>query len=639
MHRFFRFGSVPVMLATVLMLGGCSAYRMRVANDFYEQNAFADAIPVYEKVLSRQKNATAMIRLADCLRQTCQPQEAENWYRKVMNVRQQRPIDKLYYAQVLMTNGKYKEAKNWLEIYSHYTRADYRLQKLMESCESLSNIFRDTTRYRVSILKINTGGESNFAPSFYRSGIVFSSDRKATNGKNLRNPWNGKGFTDLYYSKKTERGNWLDPELIRGDVNGNYNDGPASLNKDGSAMFLTRNNYTTISASIEKNKKNFNVLKVFKCVPEGNGWKISGEMPFCSDDYSVGHAVANSAGTAIYFTSDMPWGYGGTDLYVVRWVNGRWGKPQNLGTQINSPGNEMFPFIHNDSILYFSSDGNFGLGGLDIYESIYDGTNWSNPVNLGYPVNTSFDDSGYIVDSLDMEGFFSSNRMGGVDKIYEFTKGLPSLTISGIIYESLNNQPLQGIRVTLKTDGQPDTMITTNPDGRYSFPLRVGTRYTISVSHPDYYATVTSVNTIGKRESGAQSRNFGLAPVILNKPEIWKNISFEKKDWELQQPTYLELDKLAGMLSLNPGLQIEIASYTDSRGNDQENLALTQKRADACYNYLVSKGISWSRMKARGYGETKLLNNCGNGILCLDEEHAENNRIEIRVTVNMKQQP
>lgn len=632
MNRIFWYHAVVAFL--LIFCAGCSSYRMRVANDYYEQNAFIDAIPIYEKVLLKQKNSTAMVRLADCYRQNNNTVEAEKWYRKVMNVRQQRPIDKLYFAQVLMTNGKYPEAKKWLEIYSHYTRADFRLQKLMESCDSLSLFFRDTGRYQISMLKLNVKNESNFAPQFYRSGIVFTSDRNNPDKKNLRNPWNGKGFTDLYYSKKTERGNWMEPELLRGEINGLYNDGPASFSRDFNTMYLTRNNYLGVSASLEKNKKNVNVLKVYKCVVDGNGWKIGGEMPICSDDYSVGHPSFNSSGTALYFTSDMPWGYGGTDLYVIKWINGRWSKPQNLGPEINSPGNEMFPFIQHDTILYYSSDGNYGLGGLDIFESIYTAGSWSNPVNIGYPINSSFDDSGYILDSMDQKGYFSSNRMGGIDKIFEFEKALPALRVSGIVADGITSEPLMNIQLILRCAGLPDEIKTTKQDGRFEFPLMVNQNYTLTALNKDFYLSLIPLNTYNKRESGNVNVNFTLEKIIVNKPVVWKSIEFNKKEWVLPDLSKHELDKLADQLKQNPSIQIELASYTDSRGSDQENSALTQKRADACYNYLVEKGVSWSRIKAKGYGETKLLNNCGNGILCLDEEHAENNRIEIKITEN-----
>lgn len=626
----YRLSLLVYLIIVLTVLSGCSSYRMRVANDLYEKNAFVDAIVGYQKVLSKQKNSLAMIRLADCYRQTNNNREAELWYKKVMNVRQQRPVDKLYYAQVLMMNGKYAEAKTWLEIYSHYTRNDYRLIKLIQSCDSLPLFYSDTNRYKIELLKFNQPDFSSFAPSFYRSGIIFSSDRTNNKGKKIRNPWNGKNFTDLYYSKKTEMGHWLDPELLRGDVNGLYNDGPASFNKEGNTMFLTRNNYLTATADLEKNKKNFNVLKVFKSTLVGGEWMIGGELSFCSDDYSVGHAVMSGNSKAIYFSSDMPWGYGGTDLYVVNWVNGRWSNPVNLGVNINSPGNEMFPFIQNDSILYFSSDGNYGLGGLDIYRSVWDGSTWSDPKNLGYPVNSSFDDCGFIIDSLDRLGYFSSNRLGSVDKIYSVKKGSPALIVSGRVGDK-EGKPLPDTRIVLKEENKIDTIILADGTGRFAIPLKVDKNYWISAVNSDYYTSVIKISTFNKSESEAMERNFNLDAVVINQPVIWHDIIFKKKDFELESNSKVALDHLAEMLTNNPAIQIELAVFTDSRGNDGDNMVLTQKRADICYGYLVSKGIHFTRIKAKGFGETRLINNCGNGILCLDEEHAENNRIEIKV--------
>jgi outer membrane protein OmpA-like peptidoglycan-associated protein len=292
----------------------------------------------------------------------------------------------------------------------------------------------------------------------------------------------------------------------------------------------------------------------------------------------------------------------------------------------------MFPFIFNDTILYFASDAWTGLGGFDIYESIYDGDHWSEPRNLGYPVNTPRDDFGFILDSAQQHGFFTSNRIGLTDRIFQFTKNPPQLRVEGVVTD-LTGKPLPHISMVLKVNGKTEETVATTEDGKYKFPLKPGINYTVIARNSNYFGKASEVSTIGKRYSEDFTLNFELDKVQSNLTLSWTGIYFPKKTLAITDETLKEIDKLAAWLILNPNLQIEIHSHTDARGSDAENLALSQKRAEAVMKALISnKEIASSRIRIRGFGESRLLNNCVDGILCLEEDHRVNNRIEIKVT-------
>lgn len=619
-----------VLILMLFLFAACTSVRLRTANELYEEYYYTDAIMRYEKVLKKKLIPEAMIRIADCYRLTDYPERAEAWYAKVVNLPGSTPLQKLHYAELLMQNKKYEDAGRWFESYLQNVRNDSRAERLKSACDSIEKFYRDTLMYSVSLLKFSHSIANGYSPAFYRNGIVYVSDNLFEENRNARSQWTGKPCTDLVYAKRTDIGNWIDAEPLRGEINGTFNEGPAAFNKEGNIIYFTRNSYN--NTKVARSRKNINELKIYSGALRGNQWYIVNELPFNSNEYSTGHPALNADGTVIYFTSDRPWGYGGADLYRVRWINGSWTAPENLGTEINTAGNEMFPFILNDSILYFASDAWQGLGGFDIYETIYDGDHWSEPRNLGYPVNTSRDDFGYILDSLQQFGFFTSNRVGLTDRIFQFTKNPPLLKVSGAISDT-SGKFLANSIVQLKASGKIVETVTTSGDGNFSFNLKPGISYTVIVRNPNYFSQTSAISTLGKRYSENFILNFTLDKVQPNVTLNWEGIYFPKKTLAITDEAAKEIERLAGWLILNPYLQVEIHSHTDARGSDADNLVLSQKRAEVVAKSLLSnKEIQPSRIKTRGFGESRLLNNCVDGILCLEEDHRVNNRIEIKVT-------
>lgn len=612
----------------LMLLSGCASINYRNGNAAYEEFGYAEATRKYEKIFEKPKYKDVQYNLADCYRNTGANEKAIALYSRLVKNKDCPNICKYYYAQELMKAGDYKNAKIWFESYSKgSSKQEPQINALAKSCDSLAILYRDSDLFKISILRFNASNINSFSPAYFKSGIVFVSDRYYASSKNVKSKWTGQKCFDLFYSKKTEAGNWLDPEPLAGNINGIYNEGPAVFNADNNVIYFSRNSME--DNKLTKNAKDVNVVKIYKGILENNEWNTVGELSFNSNDYSVAHPALSKDGNTIYFVSDMPWGYGGSDIYKVRYINGRWSKPENLGAEINTSGNEMFPFVIGDSMLYFSSDTRIGLGGLDIYLSELKDDKWGVAQNMGYPINTSSDDFGFITDDKRRTGFFTSNRGGKTDRIYSFIKLPPRLSVSGAITSYPKLDPLPNAKVQIKDDNGLDTTLTANASGYFFFRLDLDDVYHFRFYAKDYFAESYDISTFGKKASEEIDAPTALEAIILNIPKVNKKIVFEQKSLKLRKGNTKGLDELTELMNKNQQIIIELNAYTDSRGVDKDNLELTTQRADYCRNYLIQKGINPARIIAKGYGESKIINHCTNGITCIDEEHEENNRIEV----------
>lgn len=618
------------LLSLVFIISSCASINYRNGNAAYEEFGYTEAMHKYEKVFEKQKYNDVPYKLADCYRMTGSHEKALALYSRLVKNKDCPNICKYYYAQELMKAGDYKNAKIWLESYSNGSnKQETRVDELAKACDSLAIFYRDSDLYKINILRFNASNINSFSPAYFKSGIVFVSDRYYSASKNLKSKWTGHKYYDLFYSKKTEAGNWLDPEPLPGNINGIFNEGPAVFNSDNNVIYFSRNSVE--DNKLTKNAKDVNVIKIYKGVFENSEWKTVGELSFNNNDYSVSQPALSKDGNTIYFVSDMSWGYGGYDIYKVRYINGSWSKPENLGPEINTSGNEGFPFVIGDSILYFSSDAQIGLGGLDIFMAELKDDKWGNVQNMGYPINTSSDDFGLITDSKRKSGYYTSNRNGKVDRIYSYIKLPPRLSVSGAITSYPKLEPLSNAKVQIKDDNGLDTTIAANESGYFFFRLDLDNVYHFKFYTKDYYAEMYDISTFGKKASEEIDAPTALEFILLNIPKVNSKIVFEQKSIKLKRKNTKGLDELVDLMNKNPQLTIELISYTDSRGTDKDNLDLTTQRADFCRNYLIEKGINPSRVTAKGLGESKIKNHCTNGITCIDEEHEENNRIEVTI--------
>ena len=618
-----------LVIALMALLFSCKSFNYRIANEYYEQFAYSKAIPKYEKVLEKEMIPIAAARLAESYRKIGNSSKAEKWYSKVVEQNDVAQEYKLAMAEVYMENGKYQEAATWFKDYIELNATDTRAKKLLFACDSIHLFFEDTTAYTVEVPTFNKVNESNFSPAFYKSGIVFLSDRPVPGKNRNKSMWTGREYLDLYFTSPVEGSDkWLEPELLQGDINGVFDEGPAVFSKDFSRVYFTRTDYK--GKNLAKNEQNETILKLYSGRLDGSEWNLESALPFNDEKYSVGHPALSADGNMLFFVSDMPWGYGGTDLYSTTFSDGKWSDPVNLGSRVNTDGNEMFPFYSSDSILYFASDGHIGLGGLDIYETIWNGDYWVSPDNLQYPVNSPKDDFGYIIDSLGILGYFSSNRVSKSDNIFSFIKHPPILVCNLFVKDASSKDPISKVSAVL-INGDDRNIISTDKSGEVTVALPEKSNVEVVVQANGYFSNSIFKSTVGIKRSKVFIDTLFLEKIPLNKAMVCTNILFDKKSTKITPQIELALDSLYIVLENNPNIQIEIISHTDSRGSYSSNLRVSRKRSDEISIYLIKKGIIPHRLISKGYGERKLLNYCRNGILCLEEDHMINNRVEIKV--------
>lgn len=621
--------TIPAIIILSILISSCAnrLYKKGVKN--YEKMAYQSAIGDFEKYLSKNDNTDAMIKLANAYRMVNDAPNAEKWYSKVVGLPETPPINMFYYGKMLMEAEKYNVAKIWFNKYLDKVPDDFVAEMLLASCNSVNSFKKDTTLFSVKEAAIPELA-TYFGQVPFRDGIIFTADKMVFKNSETYK-WTGHSYLDLYFSKKDANGRWLSPMELKGNINGQYHEGPACFNKEGNMVYFTRSNVN--GKKLVKSSKNENNLKLFSAELSGDTWTNIKELPFNSDEYSCGHPTLSEDGKTLYFISDMPGGMGGTDIYKSHFDGVSWSKPENLGPVVNTAGNEMFPYIHHDGTLYFSSDAHNNLGGLDVFMTSYDGKKWLQVENLNYPLNSSKDDFAFVLNEDNRTGYVSSNRNSG-DKIYEIAKHDPSFLLSGIVTHK--GKPLAGIDSSVveiynETEKTYDVILT-EKNGVYHYRFKPGCEYNVKVWKPMFF-TVTPAKTFnlkGKKISENFTANFEMDQIIIEKPIVLENIYYDLDKWFIREDAAKELDRLVQVMLKNPKLHIELSSHTDSRAGDQYNLILSDKRAKAAVDYLIAKGVDASRMKWKGYGETKLVNRCKNNVECSEEEHQQNRRTEFK---------
>lgn len=610
-----------------------------------------------------------------------------------------------------------------------------------------------------------------FSPVFYQNGIVYVSSRHKSGAVDKKI---GETFFELFYAELDKQGTPLQPEEFSINVNSQVHEGPVSFNRSGDIIYFTRNNMK--NGIRQADSRGITRLKIYEARRGRFDWENVQELPFNNDEYSVCHPSLSADNRRLYFTSDMPGGYGGFDLYMVEKRGDIWGTPINLGPEINSSGNEVFPFIHESGTLFFSSDGHGGYGGLDMFMIDLSSQNWGKVSNLGMPFNSPLDDLGFILDPNGEYGFFTSDRAGGYgkDDIYRFElpdglQGMRSgmqLAAQVIVYDKQTNQRIPGAQVRVfereadgfiqgndlydvqllpsspgsnelvlklvrknadnlgepslvtdangeayyrlksernylllvtkdgyasgevvystagesgpqtirvpigkrtcaKLDGlvsidpqgdivsnavvrivnsetQEEKMLKTDEEGRFDYCLDLGYDYMVYAEKEGYAPGSNRISTVGIRQGTERTVtvNLRLNPIADNFDSrslkegsviVLENIYYDFNKSAIRTGAARELDALATLMKQFPSMEIEMVAHTDSRGSEEYNLKLSLKRAESAKRYLVSQGIEAKRIRALGYGESKLRNDCADGVNCSEEEHQYNRRTEVRV--------
>ncbi|MEY3343251.1 MAG: hypothetical protein RL090_935 [Bacteroidota bacterium] len=588
--------------------------------------AFSDAIPLYLKALDRDSNnEKAMRGIAECYRMTNQTEQAETYYRKLVQANYATPMDKLRLAQVLMSNANYSDAQKYFSEYNASATNDDRAKNQLDAISKLDGFLKDSARFNITTAPLNTAN-SDFSPAKFADGFVFVSSRERGGLKEKTHSWTGDPYLSLFYAK----GNLIsNPNIspFAEELRSEYNDGPVVFGPMGDEMFLTRNN----SKLPFRNDKTARLKIVFSKLVDGK-WSDPVDLPFNRAQYNMAHACLSQDGKRLYFSSDMPGGNGGMDLYYSDRDGMVWSEPVNLGKKINTTGNDVFPYIAPDGKLYFASDGWPGLGGLDIFKAELENQT-EDPLNVGFPINTHKDDFGIWISSDLTQGLLSSNRKGGTgdDDIWSIDF-VNKIVIYGIVAEKETLIPIPNATVYLKdTLGNVVGTDVTDEQGNYSIKGDFNTSYVVSTNPDGYFAKSESFNTYNATNDSMRV-DLLLEKIIINKPIVLENIYYDFDKWNIRPDAAIELDKLVIILKENPKIVIELGSHTDCRGIDAYNIILSQRRAQSAVDYIVIKGgIESSRISAKGYGETQHVNKCKNNVLCTEAEHQQNRRTEFKV--------
>ena len=635
-------------LAVYLTPQVANAGDLEKANQQYNIFNYKLAIELYEKVMAKKPSLAVAQKIANCHRFMNNTDAAEIAFAKVISFNGFDPINYYYYADVLKQNGKFDLAKYNYNMYGSLNQEKFNeATMLAASCDS-AKLWAAQPNKNILVKNNQTQNSeySDFSPIKYDKGFAFVSDRlntddQASNAVTGENDkiygWTGNGYLKLYEIDTTDKES---PVINRfpGSINSKYHNGPVTASSDFNELYFSR---TDISDATKDKKLKVGQKFIYYSQRKGGAWSEATLVPFNKgEDFSVQHPALSPDGTTLYFSSDMPGGYGGLDLYASRKLgDGTWGKPENCGTVVNTSLDEVFPSVAANNMLYFSSRGHYGLGGLDLFSAEGSYTSFSNLQNLKAPYNSTKDDFGILFLDKD-NGLLSSNRSGGLglDDIYRF-RTLPSVVempvfaVEGKIVDH-TGAPVNNAVVALlnKTTGKT-TGVFTNPSGQFHFDLDPENDFTVRAdSKMSFVDPDEDISTKGLDKSKNYNILFTVRkPLDTKDVYVLKNIYYDFDKYELRKDALVTLFKLAVYLKKYPNVNIELRSHTDERGTPEYNQELSQKRADAAVAYLIRKGIKASRLTAKGYGETELIFICGDSAECPDSAHQVNRRTEFKV--------
>lgn len=622
------------MLASMTSLSGQSLNKAKKQMAAYE---YAEAVPVLEKIVEKNTKGSneAIVLLADCYRMLNEDAKAAGYYAMAVEQDSIDPIVHFYYGQMLRTLERYDEAAIQFNKYASLVPDDKRGELLAGFSKDIKAWLElpETAKTR-NVASLNSS-YADFSPVYYGHGLVFSSDRPKEDSKDDTFEWTGNPYLGLMFAwtnGKLSDGepNFTQPQIFNENLVQHYHTSNVAFSPDLTLMILTQ----TQEDNVPKDNDRFRtrLFKLYQSKIVEGEWSQPEPIDFNSDIYSVGHPAFSPDGTKLYFTSNMPGGQGGTDIWVSTRNGDGWSDPQNLGPEVNTIMDEMFPYVDEKGILYFSSEGHLGFGGLDIFYTSNANGSWEKPTNMMKGINTSYDDFGIAFDR-DLEiGLLSSNRPGGQgdDDIYAFSlKPKPKTRkICGKVIDP-KYIPVEGVNIFFLDNAKKMVRILiTDGEGRYCTEVEEDASYTIlgkKVSFED------NCMLFEFSESMLNPDDLVLTPYEIDNTYEVDEIYYDLDKYQIRKDEQPALDELAKIMRENP-ITIELGSYTDCRGSDEYNIELSQKRAESVIRYLILQGIDPIRMSAKGYGESMPVNHCTDGVECTEEEHQANRRTEFKVT-------
>jgi peptidoglycan-associated lipoprotein len=578
---------------------------MLKADKAFNLEQYVKAAELYKKAYKKTKiraiKAEIIFKQAECFRMSGNIKRAESYYKRAIKAKYPDVIVYLRYADVLRMQDDLAEAKIQYEKYIELNPNDVNGEMGLKSCDFALKWKSLPTRYKVDLMPLVNSRNSDFSPAFGNgeyTEMYFTSSRLGgfTDKKDDRT---GQPFTDVYFTKINKKGKWSVPVIVPEPINTDDNEGSVYVNKRGTVMYLTQ---------CKKEKKKTLGCGIYVSKRKGKLWGAPQLLQIKVDSTtSIGHPTLSEDETILIFSSDLSGGYGGKDLWIsVKGKRNTWSDPVNLGPMVNTPGDEMFPFLHNDGTVYFSSNGHVSMGGLDIYKTSQDENGaYTLPVNLKSPVNSSADDFSMIIEKDGERGYLTSNRDGGKggDDIYQFELPPLKLSLRGVVTDSKTGGIMTGIKVQLIGDDGTINDVVTDNTGVYKFTLKPLTSYEIVVNTEGYLNKSINATTVGIENNKVFIIDFPVDPV--KKEIILPRIEYDFNKYELRPQSIADLDLLAETLKDNLNVVIELKSHTDYIGSEAQNNKLSQQRADACVAYLISQGIDSGQLVAKGMGENE----------------------------------
>ena len=594
---------ILVIAFSTAILCSCGGAKLSVADEQMARGEYNDASKTYRKVYNkltkreeRPQRGVVAFRLAECYRHLNMSARASAAYQNALRYGYPDSTAQLYLAQSLQAEGKYKPAIDAYESFLARCPQSKAALTGIAGCRMALKLKDNRTRYVVKQAKMFNSRRADFAPMYFDKSldvIYFTTTNEKVTG-DKRSEITGMKKSDVWMSKKNEQGVWQKPEPVEGELNTDFDEGIVSFSPDGTTMYLTK-------ARREPNAPT--AVEIYTSQRSDAKWSAPVKYEITSDTLSsYGHPAVSPDGTYLYFTSDMPGGQGGKDLWRVN-LKERAGSLENLGEFINTPGDEEFPYVRTDSVLYFSSDGHPGCGGLDLFRAQLTPSGGWKVENMGIPMNSSADDFGITFGDGE-SGFFSSNRGDGrgYDHIYSFELPELQIWISGWVLDKDEEPVPNAVIRIVGNDGSNQKEVARN-DGSFRFPLERGVSYVMLAGAKGFLNAKQEFTSDTAEVDAEYGVDFLLASIT--KPVVIDNIFYDFDRATLRPESKTALDEMAQLLRDNPNVTIEMASHTDRKGTDEYNLDLSHRRAKSVIDYLIEAGINPDRLQHQGYGESR----------------------------------
>lgn len=598
----FKLDKIFVIAVLLLFLGSCKSTKLSVGDEQMARGEYYEASKTYRNIYNkltkredRAKRGEVAFKMAQAYRKLSQNEKAASSYQNAIRYGYVDSIAQLRLAQSLHATGKYPQAIKAYEEFLMRNPNSKEAKLGLEGAQKAKQLKDNPTRFIVKNAKSFNSGRADYAPMFNGQDLYFTTTNEKVKG-DKRSEITGMKNGDIWVVRKNEQGQWQRPEPVEGELNSELDEGIVGFSPDGSTMYLTKARRSPNSSTS---------VEIFTSKRNDAQWTAPVKFDVTTDSISAfGHPSVSPSGEYLYFASDMP-GAGGKDIWRIN-LNDKGGSLENLGPKINTVGDEVFPYMLTDSIMYFASNGHPGLGGLDIFQAILQPNgNWE-VVNMGVPVNSAYDDFGitFRPGADHPEGYFSSNRNDskGYDHLFSFELPDLKIVLNGWVTD-LDEEPITGAIIRIVGNDGSMQKTATRSDGSFSLPLQRGVKYAMLAGARGFLNAKQEFESDTIEADAEYEIEFRLAS--LNKPNIVENIFYDFDKATLRPESKEALDALAQMMRENPGITIEMASHTDRVGTDAYNMDLSNRRAKAVVDYLIEAGISPQRLQFQGFGESR----------------------------------